>query len=100
MLALFFLKTLSPLVQLSGIRNRFNSANAAFEKINNLMEEESKDENLPENAAVTVKEGKIEIKNLDYEIEDKKLLDNVSLTIQPGESVGVIGPVGGGKSTL
>ena len=93
-------RTLSPLVQLSGILNRFNSANAAFEKINNLMEEESKDENLPENAAVTVKEGKIEIKNLDYEIEDKKLLDNVSLTIQPGESVGVIGPVGGGKSTL
>ena len=36
---------------------------------------------------------KIEIKNLDYEIEDKKLLDNVSLTIQPGGSVGVIGPV-------
>ena len=93
-------RTLSPLVQLSGILNRFNSANAAFEKINNLMEEESKDENLPENAAVTVKEGKIEIKNLDYEIEDKKLLDNVSLTIQPGESIGVIGPVGGGKSTL
>ena len=53
-------RTLSPLVQLSGILNRFNSANAACEKINNLMEEESNDENLPENAAVTVKEGKIE----------------------------------------
>lgn len=43
---------------------------------------------------------KLEIENLEYIMENKKILNNVSLTVQKGSFVGIIGPNGSGKSTL
>ena len=42
----------------------------------------------------------IEIQNICFERDNKKILDNVSLTINDGEFVAVTGPNGSGKSTL
>lgn len=45
--------------------------------------------------------GLIEIDSVSYEYEHGRPgVKNVSLTIQPGEVVGIVGPSGGGKSTL
>ena len=93
-------RTLSPLSQLSGILNKFNSASAAFRKINIIMEEVARDETVSIEAATSLNEGKIEVKNLNYSQDGKLILDNISFKINPNESVGLIGPVGGGKSTL
>ncbi|EMB27025.1 ABC transporter ATP-binding protein [Treponema denticola] len=43
---------------------------------------------------------KIEICNLNFEIPDSKILDSVSLTVEEGQTVGLIGPNGSGKTTL
>ncbi len=40
------------------------------------------------------------IKNLSFAYGEKRVLDDLSLTVQSGESAGVIGVSGGGKSTL
>ncbi|WP_053956419.1 ABC transporter ATP-binding protein [Inediibacterium massiliense] len=42
----------------------------------------------------------LKIENLDYEIEDKKICDTISVYVKKGEFVGIIGPNGSGKSTL
>lgn len=42
----------------------------------------------------------ISVEDLTVEIGEKKLLDSVSLTAQPGQVTGLIGPNGAGKSTL
>lgn len=42
----------------------------------------------------------LEIKNLSFSYENKKVLDNVNLTVGRGEIVGIKGVIGSGKSTL
>jgi len=44
--------------------------------------------------------GKLEFRNLTFGYDDQDVLHNVSLTIQPGEKLAVVGPTGSGKSTL
>jgi ABC-type multidrug transport system fused ATPase/permease subunit len=45
--------------------------------------------------------GKIEFKSLTFQYDsDKKVFDNFSLTIQPGETLAIVGHTGAGKSSL
>lgn len=41
-----------------------------------------------------------ELKNLDYYFDNKKVLDNINIKINPGEFLSIVGPNGAGKSTL
>jgi ATP-binding cassette subfamily B multidrug efflux pump len=55
----------------------------------------------PEAKPLAFSSGKIEVKNLSHHYGRKSGgLDNVSLTIRPGEKVGLVGRSGAGKSTL
>ena len=42
----------------------------------------------------------LEIKNISISFEKRKILDNISFKINPGEILGLLGPNGAGKSTI
>ncbi|WP_140442534.1 ATP-binding cassette domain-containing protein, partial [Listeria monocytogenes] len=42
----------------------------------------------------------LEIKNLSKKFDQKTILDNVNISLQDGEILSIVGPSGGGKTTL
>ena len=44
--------------------------------------------------------GEVEFKNVTFSIDGKKILDNVSFHINPGETVAIMGATGSGKTSL
>jgi ATP-binding cassette subfamily B protein len=45
-------------------------------------------------------EGRIELRNVSFRFGNRQVVDNVSLSVLPGEMVGLVGTTGAGKSTL
>ncbi len=45
-------------------------------------------------------EGKIEFRNVSFKFDNEKVIDDVSFTVEPGQTIAVMGPTGSGKSTL
>lgn len=56
---------------------------------------------VPEAKELLVDRGQIEFKNLHFAFnETRKVLENINVTIKPGEKVALIGPSGAGKTTF
>jgi ATP-binding cassette subfamily B protein len=55
----------------------------------------------PENAIAKKKfAGEVEFKHVSYQAEDEEILKDVSFHVKPGQTVGIIGSTGSGKSTM
>ena len=57
-------------------------------------------ENKPNVKPLKVKNGLIEVKNLNFSYHNKLVLKNINLVIKPKEKIGIVGLSGGGKTTL
>lgn len=90
----------NPVSFFANLSDSFQSAIASTEKIFDILEAEP--ETQSENHIVPEKlKGKIEFLHVGFSFDrTKKVLDDVTLTIEPGEVVGIVGTTGSGKSTL
>ena len=93
-------RVLSPLVQTGQLLTRLNGALVAFKNVDQLMKEESRDEILQGVKGVILDNGGVKLKNLEYSINDSKILENINLSISDGEKFAIVGALGCGKSTL
>jgi ATP-binding cassette subfamily B protein len=71
------------------------------EKLVALIETPPEVVDAPEAKVLSVPAGEIAFKRVSFRYSpDTPLIENLNLTVAPGEHVGVVGPSGGGKSTL
>lgn len=94
-------RAIAPLAQIATLLSRLSATRIAYRQINSLMQ--LPDEG-PEGEALLPAQllGRIELRNVAfrYPRASEKALDQINLTIEPGERVGFLGRVGSGKSTL
>ena len=92
---------LQPIRKLTNFTQQFQDGMTGFERFVEIMK--VKPSIVDKEDAVTLKEvkGKIEFKNVAFKYSEKKfVLSKINLTIMPGETMALVGPSGGGKTTL
>lgn len=93
---------LSSLMMLSMILVMLTISRSSAERIVEVLDE-TPDIQSPENSITAVADGSIEFKHVSFSyINDKKKesLKSINLSIRPGETVGILGGTGSGKSSL
>ena len=93
---------LMSLMMLSMVLMMLSRAVASAQRIIEVLEEEP-DIKDPVNPVTEVKNGEIEFRNVNFKYEDdsdENNLEGINITIKAGETVGIIGSTGSGKSSL
>lgn len=89
-----------PVAVVGWVTSMVQQAEASQKRINEFLKEEPDIQNLVSEA--TPISGKIAFKNLSFTYPDTKItaLKNVSFTVNPGETLFIVGNTGSGKSTI
>ena len=98
----YAMQILMSLMMLSMVFAMITIANSSAQRIAELLEEKTDIQN-PEHPVYDVQNGEIIFDHVDFVYAskaDKKVLDDISLTIRSGETIGIIGATGASKSSL
>ena len=90
-----------PVTQLASMVNLLQSGVASAERVFELLDadEESSDDQHAE--IVGDRHGRVVFENVSFRYEDDQpLIEDLSLTVEPGQQVAIVGPTGAGKTTL
>ncbi|MEV4365875.1 ABC transporter ATP-binding protein [Nonomuraea sp. NPDC049637] len=90
-----------PLTQLAGMANLVQSGVASAERVFELLEAPEQSAEPAEPARPAELRGRVAFENVSFRYApDRPLIENLSLTVEPGQTVAIVGPTGAGKTTL
>ncbi|WP_327107778.1 ABC transporter ATP-binding protein [Nonomuraea glycinis] len=90
-----------PLTQVAGMANLVQSGVASAERVFELLEAPEQSGEPAEPARPAQVRGRVAFENVSFRYApDRPLIENLSLTVEPGQTVAIVGPTGAGKTTL
>lgn len=91
---------ISPVMTLINFMEQYQTGVTGFERFAEIMDQPA-EQDAPGAAPLETVHGHIEFCDLSYGYEDgKPVLDHINLDIRPGETFALVGPSGGGKTTI
>ena len=91
---------IAPVMTLINFMEQFENGITGFERFCEIMDEKPETDS-PDAVDAGKLEGRIEFRNVSYAYdEDKNVLRHVDLTIEKGKTFALVGPSGGGKTTI
>lgn len=95
-----FSQVMRPAKALTDAFSNIHNGIAAGERVLQLIDEKNQVADKPNALDIDRFDSKIEFNNVYFAYEENQVLKNINLTINKGETVALVGPSGGGKSTL
>jgi ATP-binding cassette subfamily B protein len=91
----------TPIQTLTQLYNGYQQGQAAVSKLRDLLEESPSVPESPSAQPLPEIHGEIVFENVDFSyVKGIPVLKNINLKIEAGETVAIVGPTGGGKSTI
>ncbi|WP_104165622.1 ABC transporter ATP-binding protein [Cryobacterium sp. N22] len=90
-----------PMEEMAMFYNSYQSAAAALEKISGVLEEQPGVPDPVTPVDLWTSKGAVQFDNVQFEYQaDRVILPHFSLTLEPGQTIALVGSTGAGKSTL
>lgn len=88
-----------PVTQTANIANIIQSTIAAAERVFELLDER---EEVKETGSASLQHarGAVAFEEVDFGYGDKLLIEDMNISVKPGQTVAIVGPTGAGKTTL
>ncbi|HEY4322835.1 MAG TPA: ABC transporter ATP-binding protein, partial [Mucilaginibacter sp.] len=95
-----FSQIMRPAKAISDSFSNIHTGIAAGERVLALIDEKPLVVDTPNAVALTGFNESVEFKNVSFAYQDKMVLSNINLIVPKGKTIALVGPSGGGKSTL
>jgi ATP-binding cassette subfamily B protein len=90
-----------PLTQVASMANLLQSGVASAERVFALLDAEEQKPDPATPARPAQVRGRVEFQHVSFRYDpDLPLIEDLSLTVEPGQTVAIVGPTGAGKTTL
>ena len=90
-----------PFNEISGVVTELQNALACASRLFELIEEEPQIPDADDAKVLENAEGRITLDNVAFSyVPDKKLIEDLTLSVEPGQRVAIVGPTGCGKTTI
>ncbi len=94
-------KFAGPINEFANILHEFQSAFSAAERVFRIIDEEPEPADVEAAMSLEQVEGEVVFRHVDFGyVPEKKILQDVSVHVEPGRTIAIVGPTGAGKTTI